>query len=477
MFEKELINALLDGQPYFGPAMRALQGPPVRHRYLGAIVEFVANSRRRGRIRILEVGSWAGASAVTWAKALQGLKRKGHVTCVDLWEPYFNENIDFEEHYRGMTEAAQGRKIFRLFLHNIKATNVCNMVEYIVGSGRVVLPKLPNAKYDIVYIDGSHEYESVRADIQDAKRIVRNHGIICGDDLELQKHELDSAEHEAALQSAKDYVYSEAARGSYHPGVTEAVAREFEAVSVWDGVWAVEKVDQEWAKIEIDANKTHVPEHIAKAVSAAQITEVGQTRDFKLMVIGGRYAAVAKSVGTVGLFEERLGERELPPLLLTAASFEEVQRKAIKIEEKIQPPIELVGETPEFNLVRSKGRFLAAAKSMGPTALLVERLGQRDLPPLVFVGDSCDEVSEKAKSIEKLPRHVQLIEELGNYNIVKAGDVFVAIAKMLGPVGLFVERLGERDLPPYILLGTDLSTMRQRASEASVVLNIEANNL
>ena len=478
MSEKELANALLCGRPYFGPAMRALQGSPARHRYLGALVKIAAKSRRWGSIRILEIGSWAGASAVTWARALQNLKRKGRVTCVDSWQPYFQESIDFEAHYKEMNEAARSGKVLKLFLHNIKAANVSHLVNYIVGNARSALPVLPGGKFDVVYIDGSHVYENVRADIQDAKRLVRDRGIICGDDLELHKHELDPMEHQCAVASRKDYVYSEAAHRSYHPGVTEAVAAEFGAVSGWDGVWAMEKVSSDWVKVEISFNETQVPQHIADAVPTVEMAEVGQTRDFRLLIADGKYTAVAKSLGLVGLFEERLGERELPSVLLTDTSFEGVRKRAVEIEEERQPLNERVGETREFNLVRSRGRFLAVAKSMGPTELLVERLGERNLPPIIFIRDSLEEVRERVLALEQettLPA-VQLIDEIAEYNVVKAGDRFIAVAKNLGPIDLFREHFGERELPPLILIATDLAELRSRVLNAVSNLPLETGS-
>src|ERR1051325_9977009 len=100
--EKRLIDALLLGKPYFGTAMRALQGPVKRHAYLQAIAREAAATSKRGDVRVLEIGSWVGASAITWASSLQKFGVKGTVTCVDAWEPYFDLDIDGEFHYREM---------------------------------------------------------------------------------------------------------------------------------------------------------------------------------------------------------------------------------------------------------------------------------------------------------------------------------------------------------------------------------------
>ena len=93
-------------------------------------------------------------------------------------------------------------------------------------------------------------------------------GIICGDDLELQKDDLDEREQSAAVELNKDYVHSHKADKHYHPGVTEAVAIEFGEVSSWEGVWAMRKHGSQWAKVELNAETVDIPEHIQAAAQA-----------------------------------------------------------------------------------------------------------------------------------------------------------------------------------------------------------------
>src|ERR1035438_7330548 len=86
MSYRELAEALAGDEPYFGPAMRALQGPPERHGYYLPAVKAAA-AGRTSDFRILEIGSWAGASTVSWASALRALGVEGQITCVDPWLP------------------------------------------------------------------------------------------------------------------------------------------------------------------------------------------------------------------------------------------------------------------------------------------------------------------------------------------------------------------------------------------------------
>src|SRR6266403_5680313 len=103
MSYKFLAEALLSGKPYFGLALRAMQGVPERHEYFLPIVSSVISSsarRKGGTVEILEIGSCAGGSAITWALALRQTGAAGKVTCVDPWKPYFNTDEDADEHYR-----------------------------------------------------------------------------------------------------------------------------------------------------------------------------------------------------------------------------------------------------------------------------------------------------------------------------------------------------------------------------------------
>ena len=471
MSERLLIDALLSGKPYFGPAMRALQGPAIRHQYFGPLVECVATSTSRRDIQILEIGSWAGASAVSWAYAIKKLGRPGRVTCVDLWRPYFDLAVNGETHYREMDQAAKGN-IFQLFLHNIRASNVSKMIDYLVGSARDILPQLPSAKFDLVYIDGSHIYEDVRSDIQAAKRLLRRGGIVCGDDLELSKSDVDAKEHMAAVGLQRDYVYSHKAKGNYHPGVTEAVTVEFGEVSSWDGIWATRKTNSQWEKIELAGTMLQIPEHIRNAAQAETqeeqgplVERVGETGKFNLVKMKEKFLAVAKETGPMNLFLERIGERELVPVLWLGENVEEVREKALAFErQNLQPDVVLVEEIGRYNIVKAGERYLAVAKELGPLNLFLERIGERELAPVLWLGESVEEVREKALAFERqnLQPDVVLVEEIGRYNIVKAGERYLAVAKELGPLNLFSERLGERELSPLVMISHDLSSLRDR---------------
>jgi len=138
-------------------------------------------------------------------------------------------------------------------------------------------------------------------DIRDAKRLVREGGIICGDDLELQKNDVDEQEH-AAASSCKRTMFTPEADGSYHPGVTEAVAVEFGEVSAGTELWATRKLGSQWARVELGAAVVQIPEHIKEVVPELEAADAGQTRDYLLLKIGKKYIATAKSLARQAFF-------------------------------------------------------------------------------------------------------------------------------------------------------------------------------
>src|SRR5579862_3385355 len=182
--------------------MRSLQGLPERHRYFLPVVKA---ARDGVEAEILEVGSWAGASAISWASALRTLGLKGQVTCVDAWVPYFADEKDQDTHYRHMNRAAESGMVFKLFQHNVSCSGFNDTITAWRGRSSEILPKLPAESFHAIYIDGSHMLDDVLADLHQAKRLVRPGGIICGDDLETQLNELDTAEVETAALGGQDY--------------------------------------------------------------------------------------------------------------------------------------------------------------------------------------------------------------------------------------------------------------------------------
>jgi predicted O-methyltransferase YrrM len=123
---------------------------------------------------IAEVGSWMGRSTTAMA---DNMERPGVIHAVDTWR-------GSEEHESFLADKAADY-VFHIFCRNLKTH---------LDSGRVCPMRLPSveaarsfqanrhAGFDMVFIDAAHDYESVKADIQAWKPLVKPGGLLCGHD-------------------------------------------------------------------------------------------------------------------------------------------------------------------------------------------------------------------------------------------------------------------------------------------------------
>jgi hypothetical protein len=113
---------------------------------------------------VLEVGSWAGRSALAMKQA--GAKL---VMCVDTWQGSVNDNGT--KQYDG----SRGTPM-EVFLRNVEGVPGIGVL---VGKSPDIAGHVADQSYDIVYIDAEHDYDSVMADIaawkKKAKCILAGH--------------------------------------------------------------------------------------------------------------------------------------------------------------------------------------------------------------------------------------------------------------------------------------------------------------
>ena len=265
--------AMIFGRPYFGPIMMARQGRVVRHGYMQELVKleckrlgshYAEASRDDLKYEILEVGSWAGGSTITFAEAIKKFNAgKGKVVAVDAWRSFHGEHID-KPSLAVMEKALKEEKIFDLFLHNIKSASVAELVEIKRGWSRDILPLLTKESFDLIFIDGSHFYEDVLLDLRNSAILLKEGGILCGDDLELQFNEVNTGVLEKNKHN--DSLLDPTTQKKYHPGVTLAVHEFFgQRVSSWKGFWAMRKKEQNWEIVsykDMDEGRVVIPRHL-----------------------------------------------------------------------------------------------------------------------------------------------------------------------------------------------------------------------
>lgn len=225
---------------------------------MGAIWRLAQDGRTH--IDVLEIGSWCGASALTWGEAIVLHARTGSLTCVDPWQPYTDLAANADELNRLMNDALVADTAYDVFTANMAFLPQAVVLDVWRGKSQDVLPTLPSASFDLIYIDGDHVRAAVAADIGNAVPLLRDGGILCGGDLELQAHECDLTvlDREPGLER----LWDDRTNDYFHPGVTRAVADAFGAVSSWHGFWAMQKDRDGWRRVSLDGMPAHIPSHI-----------------------------------------------------------------------------------------------------------------------------------------------------------------------------------------------------------------------
>lgn len=120
--------------------------------------------------RCVEVGTWLGKSAIAVARliALWG----GTLVCVDHWRG----SASFPEELRPKIPASY--TTFLKYLRRYKIKNVTTIREASPAAARHV----SDGSVDFIYLDASHDGDSVRADLDAWWPKLRSGGIIAGDD-------------------------------------------------------------------------------------------------------------------------------------------------------------------------------------------------------------------------------------------------------------------------------------------------------
>ena len=229
------------------------------------LVIIICSHRSAKPLKILEIGSWAGASAVTWASAIQkhnnGL---GQVFCVDSWQSIKTNLTNQEGWDLHMDNLLKNDFIYQMFIHNIQYSGCSSIVTALRGNSKDIVPNFGHNSFDIIYIDAGHDYESVKNDIKNSKPNLIISGILCGDDFELEFSKVDKEELLYHLNSGKDYCLDRKTGLYYHPGVTMALSEENFPVGSKDGFWFVQKdIDDNWKDFDFQTS-TPMPSHISK---------------------------------------------------------------------------------------------------------------------------------------------------------------------------------------------------------------------
>jgi predicted O-methyltransferase YrrM len=130
------------------------------------LIKYINNISDTSKMRMIEIGSYAGESTQIFAKYFK------EVIAID---PYINDYDlnDVTCHHMDLN------KVYELFLNNIKSFNNIKLIR---NTSDDAVAELINDSFDFIYIDGIHTYEQVNKDIDNYKPLIKKGGFIGGHD-------------------------------------------------------------------------------------------------------------------------------------------------------------------------------------------------------------------------------------------------------------------------------------------------------
>jgi len=230
-------------KPYFGPYLSASQTWPARKGVMRRLLESELSKTDDKDYKIIEIGSWAGQSALLWASACKK-QGKGKVFCIDTWGASV---ISPKE----MKDATKKDKIMKLFLHNIRSSGLKNIIFPLRGTSNDIYEILKENTFNFIYIDGDHSYKQFKRDLENYSKLCKVGGVICGDDFEIKLSDLDL--DNAKRHSEEDFIKDTKTGIFFHPGIALGIKDFFKNANAYNGFWAIRKDKKGWK--DIDFNK------------------------------------------------------------------------------------------------------------------------------------------------------------------------------------------------------------------------------
>jgi hypothetical protein len=121
---------------------------------------------------ILEIGSFLGLSTRAWLTAAPGAT----IVCIDPWFDFYEDDSSIRD-----WPDVMGKNIYHLFLSS--CWEFRDRIIPVRGFSPDALQVVADlgVEPDLIYIDGNHDYTSVRTDLESAHRLFP-HAILTGDD-------------------------------------------------------------------------------------------------------------------------------------------------------------------------------------------------------------------------------------------------------------------------------------------------------
>lgn len=159
---------------------------------------------------VIEVGSWKGASAVCMADQMHDQKIDGHIICIDTWlgaeEMWTKPLRDDGRRYTGLKLEHGYPRMYLDFMKNIIISGHRSRITPFPNTSLIAsrVLKTLGVKADFIYIDGSHDYEDVKADLAAYWPLLSDTGVMIGDDYN-EVWPVKDALHEFSIQVERSF--------------------------------------------------------------------------------------------------------------------------------------------------------------------------------------------------------------------------------------------------------------------------------
>lgn len=122
--------------------------------------------------KILEIGSWRGASAISLIGLAQKYSREPELYCVDTFlgsiEHWLETDPDSEWNVSTLELSGYEPRLYEAFRENIATAGISEFVKVVRAPSNIALRVLKRdcLRFGLIYIDGDHSFQAVLADLK-----------------------------------------------------------------------------------------------------------------------------------------------------------------------------------------------------------------------------------------------------------------------------------------------------------------------
>lgn len=171
-------------EPDYTPDLQGWMDPA----FLDTAKQALEHRDRNAPLVIVEVGTWKGLSALNMAQITKDLGFKEvHIITIDTWlggPEFWTKGANDKEFGQSLKITNGYPSVFYTFTKNAKALGYHDIIAPLPlssGQGATVL-EYYGIKADLIYVDAAHEYEAVKADIKAYWGLLKDGGVMLGDD-------------------------------------------------------------------------------------------------------------------------------------------------------------------------------------------------------------------------------------------------------------------------------------------------------